>query len=114
MAIIKIKEIINSAFSQEKALILRSKVQELLSSEQEIIMDFEGITKFTTLFFNFSTGYFISKLGPEKYDQSIRLINLTDLGQSVYESSYQNAVTKYEPCNELQNEISNIIRNPEE
>ena len=114
MSIIRVHEIINSAFSQEKAIILRERIAKIITYEQEIVLDFEGITKFTTLFFNFSTGYFVSILGPKEYDKKIKLVNLTELGKSVYESSYLNAVTKYAPCQDIQDEITNIIKNPEE
>lgn len=95
MKTIIVNEFIKSAFAQEKALIIRNKIQEYLAEEDKIILDFAGITKFTALFFNFSTGYIISLIGPKNYDDKISLINLSALGQSAYKSSYNNAVEKY-------------------
>lgn len=114
MKTIKVNEIISSAFSQQKALVLREKIEEYLKQEDRIVLDFKGITKFTTLFFNFSTGYYISLLRPEEYNKKIELINLSELGNSVYQSSYENAAMKYEPGQITEDEIINIIKNPED
>lgn len=113
MKAIMVNEFITSAFSQEKALILRKVIEENLAKEDKIVLDFSGITKFTTLFFNFSTGYYISLLGPTVYNNKISLVNLSDLGKSTYDSSYENAAEKYEPNKNIQDEILNIITNPE-
>lgn len=113
MKIIKVSDYIASAFSQEKALILREIIKNNLEENDEIVLDFSGIFKFTTLFFNFSTGYYISLLGPNVYDKKISLINLCDLGKSTYVSSYNNAVTKNDSSKEMQEKITEIITNPE-
>lgn len=113
MKTILIKDYISSAFSQQNALKIRRLVETLLKTEDKIILDFSDISKFTTLFFNFSTGYFISLLGPNIYNKKISLENLSDLGKSTYESSYDNAVLKYEPNEDINDEIINIIKNPE-
>lgn len=114
MKTIIVNEFIKSAFSQEKALLLRKKIEECFSNDDKIVLDFSGITKFTTLFFNFSTGYIISAFGPDKYNEKISLINLSPLGQSTYESSYKNAAEKYKPNKEIEKKILEVIKNPEE
>lgn len=114
MKTIIVKDFINSAFSQEKALIIRKKIEVGLLKEDKIILDFSGITKFTTLFFNFSTGYIISLIGPDKYNEKVSLVNLSQLGQSTYDSSYKNAVDKYEPNKGIEKKILDVITNPEE
>ena len=76
------------------------------------MIDFEGISKYTTLFFNFSTGYFISLLGVEKYNEKISLKGLSSLGKRTYQNSYKNAIKSYPP--EIQKEILNIISNPDD
>ncbi len=112
MKIIKVRELFSSAFAESKALILRTEIEKLLDKGEKIIIDFEGISKYTTLFFNFSTGYLVSLLGPEKYGEVISLQGLSPLGKSTYENSYKNAVKKYTP--EVQKEILSIIENPED
>lgn len=112
MRTILVKDLFSSAFSESKAVILRNEIQNLLNQNENIIIDFTGITKYTTLFFNFSTGYFVSLLGPSDYDKKIRLIGLSDLGESTYRSSYDNAIEKYNP--DKCDEIFEIIENPKE
>lgn len=112
MRTILVKDLFSSAFSESKAVILRNEIQYLLDQNDNIIIDFTGITKYTTLFFNFSTGYFVSLLGPKEYDKKIRLIGLSDLGESTYRSSYDNAIEKYSP--EKHDVIFDIIENPKE
>lgn len=95
MKTIIVRDYINSAVSKESALIIRNKIEEYLPKEDKLILDFSKITKFTALFFNFSTGYMISFLGLKGYDSRIYLINLSELGESVYKNSYRNSVEKY-------------------
>ncbi|WP_310602609.1 STAS-like domain-containing protein [Anaerosporobacter sp.] len=112
MKTILVKDLFSSAFSESKAVILREEIQKMLSQEDSVVLDFTGITKYTTLFFNFSTGFFVSILGPEEYDRKIQVRGLSDLGESTYRSSYENAIEKYSP--EMHEEILNIIGNPQD
>ena len=112
MKIIAVKKLFSNAFSEKNALILRSEIQKLLNTKEKILIDFEGISKYTTLFFNFSTGYFISLLGVEKYNEKISLKGLSSLGKRTYQNSYKNAIKSYPP--EIQKEILNIISNPDD
>lgn len=111
MKTILVRDLFLSAFSESKAVILRSEIQKLLEQKEKIMIDFEGVSKYTTLFFNFSTGYFISLLGQKKYDEMISLKGLSTLGRSTYKNSYDNAVKKYDP--EIQKEWLEIVTNPE-
>lgn len=107
-----VKEHFNSAFSQNKAMVLREEIQKCLNSGEDVCIDFEGITRFTTLFFNFSTGYFVSLLGPVDYNKRIKVINLNELGESTYRSSYDNATEKY--GTDKTDIIAKIVNNPED
>lgn len=112
MRTIMVRELFSSAFSESKALILRTEIQKNLDQGEHVIIDFDGISKYTTLFFNFSTGFFVSLLGPEKYNDVISIRGLSNLGESTYKNSYENAIEKYNP--EMQREILSIIENPED
>lgn len=112
MKTIIVRELFTSAFAESKALILRAEIQKLLDQGESVILDFDGILKYTTLFFNFSTGFFVSLLGPEIYNEKVSLKGLSTLGESTYKNSYENAIEKYNP--DMQNEILNIIENPED
>lgn len=108
---IKVCELINSAFSNEEANILKACIEKKLLTENKIILDFEGITQFTTLFFNFSTGFFVKEYGKEKYDDIFELINLSELGESTYIHSYNNSLRNEKDANEIQKAILDIIQN---
>ena len=96
MKTIIVKQICSNTFSKKNALLLRNEISKLLKQEESIILDFEGTSKYTTLFFNFSTGYFIFLLSKEEYDKRISLKGLSPLGKSMYMVSYNNAVIKEE------------------
>lgn len=109
---ITVKELFSNAFSEKNSLLLRSEIQKLLNNKEKILINFEGVSRYTTLFFNFSTGYFISLLGVEKYNEKISLNGLSLLGERTYQNSYENAIKSYPP--EIQKEILNIISNPDD
>lgn len=112
MSNIKVKDYISSAFSNEQAMELRNEIQKYLS-EDKITLDFEDISQYTTLFFNFSTGYFIKKLGKDKYDKQFEIINLSELGESTYNHSYNNSLRDVKD-EEIKNAILSILQNIDE
>ena len=89
-------------------------MKKYLENNEKILLDFAGINKYTTLFFNFSTGYFIGKIGKENYDKLVELENLSNLGQSTYQNSYNNAIRDDFENATIENEIINILKNPDE
>lgn len=114
MKIIKVSEIIPNAFSSDQAIKLRDEMKKHLNNKENILLDFSGIDKYTTLFFNFCTGFFIRELGKEKYDELVRLDNLSNLGQSTYQNSYNNAIRDDYDSPTIEDEINNILKNIED
>lgn len=114
MNVIKVADIIENAFSSSQAGRLKEEMQKYLDQNKEVCLDFDGIDKFTTLFFNFSTGYFISRLGKEQYNKLVSLKNLTTLGESTYSNSYQNAIRDDYENAVIENKIIDILKNPDE
>ncbi len=93
-----ISELINNALTESNGLILREKIEIFLkemSEDDTITLDFKNITLFATPFFNASIGYFILNLGPEKFAKIFKLEQISELGQSTYQHSYENAVEIY-------------------
>ena len=84
----------SGAFSESQAKLLRSIIQEKIGVGENVELDFTGITRFTVSFFNFSIGYFIIVLGVEEYNKRVTLTGVSEFGESVYRSSYNNAVRK--------------------
>lgn len=111
---IKVSDIVSNAFSSEQAALLKEEMKKHLDNKEKIVLDFTGIDKYTTLFFNFSTGYFIGKMGKENYDKLVVLENLSNLGQSTYQNSYTNAIRDDFENATIENEIINILKNPDE
>lgn len=115
MVNICVNDFLPSAFSNDQAELLKQKINEVVNKEDKIILDFKGITKFTTLFFNFSTGYFINQLGKEAYDKKFELKNLNTLGESTYIHSYNNSVRdEVSGSDEIKAKIMDIIYSSEE
>lgn len=114
MKTIKVSEIIPNAFSSDQATKLRDEMKKYLDSKEKILLDFSEIDKYTTLFFNFCTGFFIRELGKENYDELVRLDNLSNLGQSTYKNSYSNAIRDDYDSATIENEIKNILKSIED
>ena len=52
--LIKMKELSSTAFDEEDADLLKVEIEKALAQEEKITIDFDSITHYTTLFFNFS------------------------------------------------------------
>lgn len=110
---IKVNELIPNAFSREQADILRDKIQEELGKEDVVEIDFDGIKRFTTLFFNFSTGKILTELKNDEYARRIKLLHLSPLGLNTYNNSYENAKNKLADSDDEQ-KILEILKDPKE
>ncbi len=103
---IKIKDIVNMAITEEQGLKLRKKIGEIIESQDEIVLDFEDIKLFTTMFFNASIGYYILQYSPEKCKNIFNLKNISKVGEQTYKHSFENAEEIFKDENKLA-----IIRN---
>ena len=88
---IKVKDFINMAFSYEDGMLIRDKISEALATEQPLEIDFEGITVFTTMFFNACLGHFVFTNSIEWYEKTIKVINLNQMGIETHKHSIENA-----------------------
>lgn len=59
---------------------------ELLEKEENIILDFENVSKLCAVFLNASIGKLIRIIGLDEYNKVINVENLNDVGQLVLES----------------------------
>ena len=114
MNVIRVSDIIENAFSSDQAEALKKEMEKYLAEKKEICLDFDGIDKFTTLFFNFSTGYFIGKLGKDEYAKLVTLEHLSALGESTYSNSYNNAIRGDYENAIIENKIIDILKNLDE
>ena len=93
-----ISELIQNGLTENNGLILRKKIELLLkelSADDTIMLDFKDISLFATPFFNASIGYLVLNLGPEKFNKIFKLEQISELGQSTYQHSYENAIEIY-------------------
>lgn len=111
--IIKISDFITNALTETNGLVIREKIKEMLelcNDNDILVLNFENITLFATPFFNSSIGYFIMKLGKNKFDEKIKLASITELGMSTYKHSYDNAV-EYSNKEVNTKEIGDVVKN---
>ena len=92
---IKAVEFIKTGFSADDALKLSNVIEPIFDTSQKIVVDFTGITIFTTLFFNNAFTKYILQLGPDDYEKRFELINLSELGETTYQHSFENAVNYF-------------------
>lgn len=112
MMTIVVANFLPNAFSNDQAEQLKEKIVEALKTDDKIIIDFRGITKFTALFFNFSTSHFLSVMGKAKYDKIFQVINLNELGQSTYNHSCNNCIRdEKNGDSDIRLKIEDIIKN---
>lgn len=93
-----VSDLIKNGLSENNGLLIREKIEKILEEIKEgdsIVLNFKDITLFATPFFNSSIGYFLLKLGPEKFNKIFKLEEISELGKSTYQHSYENAVEIY-------------------
>ena len=82
------KELSTGASCNRDAEKLAKEIEKALAKKEKIIIDFEGIERYATLFFNFSA----RQLGKQKYDDTFFLINLDEIGEEDYNDFYNNVL----------------------
>lgn len=90
--LIKMKELSTGASCNRDAEKLAKEIEKALTKKEKIIIDFEGIERYATLFFNFSLLPYARQFGKQKYDETFTILNLSDFGQKVYNCFYKNSI----------------------
>lgn len=90
--ILHVADYIQTAFSIEDAEIIDKVIEKHLKSKEEIILDFENVTFFTTLFFNNAITKYVLELTPEIYEKTFILRGLSEVGRTTYSHSHENAI----------------------
>jgi len=88
--IIQLKSFTNDAASRTKGLQLKTKLEYAIKEERNISVDFDGIDKFASPFFNNSFSALGIQYGFEIIEK-IELLNISDNGKLVFDSSIENA-----------------------
>lgn len=111
---INVFEIIgDKAITLDAGIRLRDAIITSLENQtEEVLLDFNNVKQFTTMFFNSSIGYLVSYIGSNKVSEQIKFKNLSTLGQKSYDRSFKNAELKHEnSSNDLNKKIEEIINN---
>lgn len=111
---IKAKDFIKTGFSADDAAKLNVVIEPLISEGDKIVVDFSEITIFTTLFFNNVFAKYILQIGPDEYARQFELRNLSELGETTYKHSYENALKYYNMTEESKKAHEEIVENPED
>lgn len=91
MNTIVIKDIVNQYATKDAGLTLYEQLQSILTESADITLDFKGMDKFSHTFFNVSIGRLIIEMKDGNITSKIKLINLSETGQLIYNHSVENA-----------------------
>lgn len=111
---IKAVEFIKTGFSADDALTIGCVIEKVFEQGEQVVVDFSGITIFTTLFFNNAFTKYILKLGPEEYKLKFELKNLSELGETTYQHSFDNAVNYFNMSDDAKKIHNEVIEDTEE
>ncbi len=111
---IKAIEFIKTGFSADDASKIGYAIEPIFNSGEKVIVDFSGITIFTTLFFNNAFTKYILKLGPDEYKLKFELKNLSELGETTYQHSFDNAVNYFNMSDDAKRIHNEIIEDTED
>ena len=109
MKTIQLASFTTEAASKSKGEILKMHLESLIQEGGEIAVDFSGIKRFASPFFNNSFASLALVYGFETI-KKIQLLNITETGQHTYETSLDNALLISENP-QFSEEIDRIINN---
>ena len=92
---IQVNQYIKTAFSAEDEANLLKEIQPLVDAGEKIVLDFSEIKLFTTLFFNNALAKYVLEMGPEAYSHRFEVKNLSEVGETTYLHSMENAKDYY-------------------
>ena len=108
MTTITISNISKEAASKTKGILLKEQLIPLIEQpEAEICVDFSGISRFASPFFNNSFAALALIYGFQTID-NIKISNLSEVGRDTYQTSIANAKIISENQTQI-NEINQII-----
>lgn len=111
---IKATDFIKTGFSADDAIKISGEIEAALNSGEKVVVDFKGVTIFTTLFFNNAFTKYILKIGPDAYKQKFELKNLSDLGETTYQHSFDNAVNYFNMSDDAKKIHDEVTESTEE
>lgn len=107
-------EYIQTGFSMEDAEKLLAVIEPLVKQKENLTIDFTGIKLFTTLFFNNVLAKFVMELGPDCYNEKFFVKNLSEVGETTYQHSLENAKDYFAMTPEKRAIQNDILEDPTE
>ncbi len=80
-----------------------------LHSGQTVELDFAGVKRFLSVFFNFAIGQLMRDIDSEALSNLLKVSNLTPVGQQTYERVFENAKQYYSLNEQEQTTIDAIV-----
>lgn len=109
MKTISISSFSSEARSKTKGELLRKVLESSITSHEEVSIDFSGITRFASPFFNNSFASLVIQYGIDIMN-FIHISGISTTGRATYETSIENAkLLRSKP--EFTDEINKIIEN---
>ena len=90
MADILLSDIAKDAATRTSGMKLKELLMEMIGKKSEITVDFTGINRYTSTFFNNSFATMYMAFGSECMEK-IKTVNLSEVGQLIYNTSMNNA-----------------------
>jgi len=81
--IIKMNKYINTAFVQEDLDTIMPVIKETIHKQDEVILDFENVKFFTTLFVNTVLTTILDNISLEEFKRRYKFINLSEYGENL-------------------------------
>lgn len=115
--IIKVKDIIDTAFSLDDAeklsAIIKDSLGKLKSDEETIDIDFNEVRYFTTLFFNNAIVKYVGEIGVGEFVKRFNCVNLSNVGKTTYLHSLENGKEYYSLSEDERNLFDEVLRQNE-
>ncbi|WNY25839.1 STAS-like domain-containing protein [Methanolapillus millepedarum] len=107
---IKAKDYISEGFSYSDGEVIQSAVDQILDKGESVAIDFSNIDSYTALFFKIALIRHLGSMTPDEYESKIKVENLSELGNLVYNQCYRTAVKFYRLTPEEQEIHTQCIR----
>jgi STAS-like domain of unknown function (DUF4325) len=98
-----------NCITQQSGQTLCDLIQPQLQAGQPVELDFTGVKRFLSVFFNFAIGQLLQTLDSDTFDRLLIVSNLTPVGQQTYDQVVSNAKRHYALDENQQTIIDSIV-----
>ena len=85
----------DNAMTREAGETLYNQIHPLLLEEQSVELDFAGVRRYLTVFFNFAIGQLYRDISADKLDELLQISGLNSVGENVLSRVQDNAERYY-------------------